>query len=200
MPVFTLADLEKQLGDIAVRARDLTPVMRVGGIMYLSETQSRFDRATGPTGVPWMPLRFGRPQGGTKPLSNTGLLRQSFTFTNTAFSFAVGTNAVQASLMHAGGTVRPVRAKALTIPLTKEAVYAGRAGNMDGLFFYRQKKTGNTFLARREQGRGKNPRLRLHWLLTDKAVVPARPIVGVSDEFLSKYLPILADYLRTGRL
>lgn len=195
MATITLNELENRYGRIAVRATDLRPVLTLGSQMYLSEVKDRFARGVGPDGTPWVPLKHRRPQGGNRPLLNTGLLRASYTAFATPWSFGVSTNAVQASLQHYGGTVKPVKGRYLTIPLTKEAVYAGRAPNMPDLFVSHNSRS--LTLARRE---GKSNRLRHHWLLVTSVTIPARPQVGISQQLLDRFLPVLVNYLRTGSL
>jgi phage gpG-like protein len=197
MAVLTLDELERQFGQIAVRATDLSPAMQAGGIMAVSDWRNRLVTGIDIHGRRFTPLRFPRPQGGTQPLRNTGLLTASVTSTYTPTSFRVGTVARQAALMNYGGTVRPTNAKAITIPLTKEAVYAGRAGNMGGLFVWKSRQSGKAFLARRE---GSPPRLVLHWLLADKVTIPPREFAGISQGVFERFKVALVNYLRTGSL
>lgn len=195
MPTITLDDLERQFGEIAVRTTNLQPVMQAGGVMYLSEVKDRFNQSVGPDGTPWLPLKMPRPQGGSLPLRSTGMLLASFSSFYTPSSFGVGTNHPGARVHQYGATIRPVKAKKLTIPLTKEAVYAGRATNMSGLFILRSGRS--LFLARRE---GKANRVRRHWLLVDRVKVLARPMVGISQPLLNRTIRLLVGYFRTGKL
>lgn len=193
MRTITLQELENEFGLIAVRATTLEPFTRAAGLMYLSEVKDRFARSVGPDNQPWTPLSYSRPQGGSSPLRNTGLFSMSFSAYHTSNSFGVGTNAIQANLMHHGGTVVPKSKRYLTIPQTKDAIYAGSARAMPGLFFVRRPQFA--YLARREGGS-----VRIHWLLVTKVTIPARPIVGVSAPFLDRVKVALVNYLRTGSL
>ena len=71
-----------------------------------------------------------------------------------------------------GGVVRPVRAKALAVPLRPEAYGVNpREGTVANLFVLASKKSGKAFLA----GRGPDGKTRLYWILLHHARVPADP-------------------------
>lgn len=100
----------------------------------------------------WRPLRpltvFGRRQGSSVPLSDTGGLRQSFTYKATDSSVAIGT-AKAVARYHQFGTqpyvIRPRRKKVLAFPAPPEWIAAmqaaakarGRSG--PGLYVRRRK-------------------------------------------------------------
>lgn len=186
--LLTLADLEREFGRVEVRVHDFRPVTKTGGIMALAEVRRRFDTGTGPDGMPWAPLAFPRPEGGSIPLRNHGILAASYTYESGGDYFRVGTNHEAARLQHYGGTVVPIAAKFLTLPITREAVYAGRARNMPGLHAEANDRGGvladNQHVA--------------HWLLVKSVTIPARPQVGLSDELFRRWCGILVTYLRTG--
>lgn len=150
--------------------------LAIGSVMQ-ADVRERFQTSTDPDGRPWRPLRRPRPQGGTKPLLNTGQLRNSIVPVVTADGGAVGTNHVAARLHNGGGTIRPKKGKALAIPLTREAVRAGSP---------RRFKRRLVLLAGKRQGgpaklvEWKGGKAVAHFLLVKKVVVPARRFAGLS--------------------
>lgn len=197
MRTITLQDLERQFGEFSYRATDLSPVMRIGGLMALSEVKARFQTGTGPDGRTWAPLRFPRPEGGTIPLRNHGILAASYTSESDSTSFRVGTNLEKARVHHYGATIYPVKRKALTIPLTKEAVRAGSARAQGGLVLM------GRYLVKKDPPRavkGQTQKIVRHWILVLSVTIPARPQVGVSDALFKRFSYILVNFLRSGRL
>lgn len=190
--IITLEQLEEEYGGIAARATNLAPVMRVGGLMGVAEIKSRFDTQTDPNGATWAPLRFPRPEGGAIPLRNHGTLAASYSFESGQDFFRTGTNLRKARLLHYGGEVVPVTKKWLTIPLTKEAVYAGDAPSQQGLHFRKRKDSNVAGLFDANGVR--------HWLLVKRVVIPSRKQVGASPALLEKFRFVLVNYLRTGEL
>lgn len=186
----TLEELEREFGRIEVRARDLRPVMRAGGLMGLSEVRTRFHTQTDPSGVPWAPLAHARPEGGTLPLRNHGTLAASFTSESGPDFFRVGTNLPHARLLHFGGVVTPKNKRFLTLPLTREAVYAGSARNQTGLHFQGNARAGVLADAAGVA----------HWALVKRVTVPPRRIVGLSALTFRRWAGLLVHYLRSGRM
>lgn len=193
MRVITLDQLADTYGLLGARIADPSPAMRVGGIMGLNEVQERFSTQKDPDGAPWPALRFARPEGGNIPLRNHGTLLASYTSEYGPDFWRVGTNLKKARLLHFGGTVVPVNKKWLTIPLTREAVYAGAAPNQPGLHFQRTQDPGSA-------GLYDNAGVK-HWHLTKRVVVPPRKQVGASDALIDDWLDnVLVPYLTTGEL
>lgn len=91
-------------------------------------------------------------------------------------TLALSANGPGARLMQQGGTIRPVRARVLTIPVTPEAARSAGPRSMPGLV------RGPGGLGRRE---GKRGRFKLHWRFAASVTVPARPFVGFSAETLA---------------
>jgi phage gpG-like protein len=133
-----------------------------------------------PDGAAYAPLRFSRPQGGNKPLMNRGILRASLSAEFTGETLFLRANAPGARLQQEGGTIVPTKGKALTIPLTVEAVRAGGARNFPRpLFVLRNSGSQNGVLAERV-GKGKKARVVVHYLLRNRVQVDARPFLGLS--------------------
>jgi phage virion morphogenesis protein len=146
------------------------PTQRQLVVALTSDVKRRFQTSTAPDGARWRPLKFKRPRGGNKPLLDTGRLMASITGRSTPTEIVVGTAHPAAALHQFGGTVRPKKGQYLAIPLTREAQRAGSPRRMKGT-----KKV--PLFARRVAGQ-----LVGHFLLAKKAVVPARPFLGLSKE------------------
>lgn len=149
--------------------------------VLVGDVKRRFATGTTPEGQRWRPLKYARPRGGDKPLLDTGRLMNSITGRVEATAVVVGTAHPAAPLAQFGGVVRPKKAKALAIPLTKEAVRAGSPRRMRGsqkvpLF---AKKVGGKWVG--------------HFLLVKKVTVPARPFLGVSKEAARVVAAVLFD-------
>lgn len=121
----------------AITDTGLVPVLlQRARVLMQKDVRENFQASKDPDGQPWKPLKFPRVRGGDKPLLDTGLLRASVTTKAegnieqyTATSVTIGTNRPGANLHQKGGTVLPVKAKALAIPLTKEALRSGGPRN-----------------------------------------------------------------------
>jgi hypothetical protein len=88
----------------------------------------------------------------------------------------------------------PKKAKRLVVPLTKEAKEATQPGKYDGLFKWKNPKTGNEFLARvvaEGRGKKKKKKLELMYILLDKATIPKRPFIR--DGIAKSRLRLKAD-------
>lgn len=192
------------LGDDLARINWRRPLKALS-ILLESYTKQNFERGTSPDGVPWEQLHHARPnsKGGDLPLRDRGILMASVTahgeghvenITDTSLEW--GTALDYAGLHQEGGTVTPKNAGALSIPLTVEATrYRSPRDFPAGLFVWKS-KTGHAFLAQsQEKGRGKNKhtQLNLHYLLLKSVTVPARPFVGLSEEFLKDADELLLD-------
>jgi phage gpG-like protein len=134
-----------------------------------------------PDGTAYAPLRFARPQGGNKPLLNNGLLRGALSAEFAGDAIFLRANSPGANLHQYGGTIVPVRAKALTIPLTREAVRAGGARNFPRpLFVLKRSEDPRGGALAERVGKGKRARIVVHYLLRKKVQVEARPYLGIS--------------------
>jgi phage gpG-like protein len=138
--------------------------------VLVSDVKRRFATSTTPEGTRWRPLKFKRPRGGDKPLLDTGRLMASITGRSSPTEIVVGTAHPAAPLHQFGGVVRPKKGKYLAIPLTKEAQRAGSPRRLKG-------SKSVPLFARKVEGKWVG-----HFLLARKAVVPARPFLGLSRE------------------
>ncbi len=158
----------------AATARELLEIGR-------ADIKRRFQTGTAPDGSAWRPLKYSRPSGAGKPLQDTGRLMASIQGRHTATELVWFTAEAAAGLMHYGGTIVPRRAKFLAIPLTREAKRAGSPRRLRGT------KVVPLF-ARLTGGRMVG-----HFLLCKKAVVPARPFMGLSERAQGAIAEVLAE-------
>lgn len=154
---------------------------RIGGIA-VSLVQKNIEQGS------WAPnagLTAAVKQG-NKPLRDRGPLLSSITYRVEGNKVVVGTNHPAAELLHNGGTVRPVKSKALAIPagpwvrtmmrdtdLSPRLVLDQLRGS--GWYIWRQ---GNVILGRKQGG--KKP-LAL-FILRTAVTVPPRPFMRLPPE------------------
>jgi phage gpG-like protein len=179
---------------------DFSPALDRCRIAIVSSTKENFAGGHAPDGTPWPALRFPRPgsKGTDRPLRDKGLLAASVTARGaegnierrTPTSLEWGSNLDKAGLHQYGGTIRPTKAKALSIPLTREAVRAGSPRNMDNLF-----RIGRTLVEAKQKGKGKRSFTELvrHYILVDEVKIPARPFLGWNDPLADECGEILAE-------
>ena len=166
---------------------------RAIALVLLSGLRRRFQTATGPDGRPWPALARPRPQGGSLPLMNTGVLRNSYQTRVEADGASIASPLPQARLHNFGGVIRPRAAKALAVPLTAEAQRAGSPRRFPRPLAYRpaRKGGGNTVAV---LGENRNGRWVGQYALVKEVKVPARPHVGASAEDLAAIDEIAAGY------
>jgi phage gpG-like protein len=156
-----------------------------------------FARQVSPEGVPWKKLAHPRPRGGSLVLQDTGRLRNSCKATATATQIVLTASHPGANVHQYGATIRPVRAKRLAVPMTREAARVGSPrGRFPRPLFVLVARTGSLFLAESKlKGRGKKrkPETVLQYALRASVTVPARPFVGFSEETLRKIDRLYAD-------
>ncbi|MFO0937836.1 MAG: phage virion morphogenesis protein [Gemmataceae bacterium] len=191
------------------------PLGKRMGLVLAGDMKGHFERGSGPNGERWAPIQ-PRPQGGSKPLLNTGRLRASIKGRAERDGASAGTNAIQANLMNAGGTIRPIKAKFLAIPLTREAVRAGSPRDFPRELFVIRTKNGHLLLVehppRTRTGKIKKRRLNdsekmlasqystgssfvAQYVLKKSVVIPARPFNGFTDGAIEDVTLMATDYL-----
>jgi len=192
-----------------------SPLGKRMGLVLASDMKGHFDRGSGPNGERWAPIQ-PRPQGGDKPLLNTGRLRASIKGRAEPNGASAGTNVIYANLMNAGGTIRPTKAKFLAIPLTREAARASGPRNFPRKLFVIRSKNGNLLLVEAPPltKTGKKKKLKRneseqkladkynaggemvpHYVLKKSVTIPARPFNGFTDAAVDDVLNIATDYL-----
>jgi len=143
---------------------------------------SRIVRAFPRTGA-GVPSSPGQP-----PAVQGGALRHSMTYRITGRVLTVGTNLVYAAILHFGGTIRPKRAKALTIPIAPEA-RGKRARDFENTFVLRRGDDApGEGLIMQKLGEG---RVRPLFALRTSVTIEPRPYMGWDQRDKSKLLTIL---------
>jgi phage gpG-like protein len=162
-------------------------VQRPVAMVLVADVQDQFYNGHDASGQPFAPLKFPRPAGGNRPLLNQAILANSYTAETDPRGVTVGSSHVAAALHQFGGVIRPVKAKALTIPLTKEASQYGSPRRFPRPLFV----AAGGLVERTGQG----PRAKLvkHFLFVRSVTVPARP-VGFSQQAQDDAAELVADY------
>lgn len=146
-------------------------------------------------GRPFLPLRHERASGkGGMPLRDKGLLAASISATMPQETVILSANSPGARLQNYGGIVRPkkAKAKALAIPVSKEA---GRVGSPGGgrfprPLFFRATKSASSVGVLCESVGGV---LVVHYVLVKEVRIPARQFLGWSAPTLDRIQQLLAD-------
>jgi phage gpG-like protein len=172
--------------------KEALPILKV---ISVAGTREHFAESRGPDGKPWPALKHPRPDGGNKPLLDKGLLQASISASVTQEELWLRANHPGAAVHQFGATIVPKRAKALTIPVSKEAKRIGSPGR--GRFprplFVVARGAGQTgFLA---EGRPDGKGITIHYLLRRSVTIPARPYLGWSESTIKKMERVLADKL-----
>lgn len=154
-------------------------------VAAVAGAKRNFQTSTAPDGTPWAPLKFPRPNGGGKPLLDTGLLMASLSATFDGDTLTLRANGPGAAVHNFGAAIRPVKGKYLAIPVTREARKAtGPRAFPRKLFFVPRKSgPGGSLAEAVEKGKQKG-QLLVHYLLRDHVDVPAREFLGFSSETL----------------
>lgn len=194
--------------------KDLKPAFTDAGIRMQRVIALRFQNGNG-----WpKSIRAMREGGKTMLLSNR--LRNSIAFKIPAGqgkdgsaegvwqlqeqSLFMGTNAWYARILHHGGVITPRRAKALVVPLNKDArralVGAGSQGvrGIEGLTFIPRKGKAPLLVKDVVKGRGKNRGVVAlePWFILMKSVrVPARPYMYFDEKDLAMIERVFARHV-----
>lgn len=186
-----LADRLQRAAQTATREIPAS-VGRKLAVAAVSGAKQHFQTSTAPDGTPWAPLKHPRPSGGSKPLLDTGLLRSSLSATFEGDTLTLRANGPGAALHNFGGTVRPVNAKFLAIPVSREASKAAGPRTFPRKLFFVKGKAGpgGSLAEKRAKGKGKG-QLIVHYLLRDHVTVSARPYMGFSRETLEAMAEIV---------
>lgn len=174
----TLADAPKAVADaVTSLAGPLDPLLgKVLARILHSEVKGHIVTGTDPRGVKYQPLKHARPNGGSQPLQDSGRLGASFASRFDGTGFEVSTVYPGAGLHNFGGVVRPVKAKYLAIPVTKEAKRSGGPRRFKGKLSVRPtRKRGVLLLVG-----GKDDAVQ--FVLVKSVTIPKREFMGVSEK------------------
>lgn len=165
---------------------------RAIGVVLLSGMRRRFDRGVDPLGRPWPALQHPRPAGGSKPLLNFGILRNSYRVRTYPDGAEVYSDLPQARLHNFGGVIRPRSGKALAIPLTVAATRSGGPRRFPRRLQYRPVPNPRNVVGVLYERVGKV--VTDHFLLVKRVEIPARWHVGASEEDLATIGQIAAEH------
>lgn len=189
----TLVELSGYLAGAVARLAQpqLDKALKFIEIASRSEHLQRFNKGVAPDGTPWVPLRFPRvnSKGADKPLLDTGVLRASVVVKADKNSVIASSNHISAGVHQFGATIVPKKAKFLTIPLTKEARYAGSPRRFKRPLHFRMSKGKGKGVAGEQIGN----RFVAHFALVKSVTVPARPFLGFSKELIALAEEAIAD-------
>jgi phage virion morphogenesis protein len=154
------------------------------GAYFVTATQRRFERETGPDGRPWARLKprtaaariGGHRRGYENMLRVTARLFQSIVYDAGEDDITVGTNVIYAALQQLGGTIE--------MPARQQTIYQN----------YDEKKDlfDPTFRRRARSNFARDVTVAAH-LVT----VPGRPYLGVDDADRKEVLSIIEDHFKT---
>lgn len=205
MKSISLAELESMLRSSPELAKEaIAAVSQEIEVIAVADVRQRLNQGLTPEGTPFAPLAFPRPQGGNKPLQNTGILAASVSASCTESELILRANAPGARLQQEGGIVRPVKAKALAIPLTKEAVRAGSPRNFTAgrLFPFKSAKGGG--LATQDEKPGKRgkygtkvkAKITVHYIFRASVTIPERRYLGLSEAARGRIAGVIGSEMR----
>ncbi len=153
--------------------------------------QRRFQTGTGPGGKKWKrksPLTM-MTTGQSVALTLTGLLRESMAIRiDGDDKGAVGSSDFRALVHHEGRTIKPVRAKMLAIPVTREAAMVTSPRKIAGLF----SPKGKRVLARSDGSGG----LEILFILKSQVKIPERKIFGTDKREEKQLKEISKEHLK----
>lgn len=159
-----------------------------GGVLQSEAARTFRDQADPITGAPWKPTgqlalstRVGGGSGGKALLDKAGsggLLGSLVSGAPdiTGESVRIGSNLPYAKIQNEGGTVEPVNAKFLAIPITRKAHLAGSPR--------RFKETPRD-------------RLRDNYVFVKKVTIPARPYIGISQRCADRLVALTVNFINS---
>jgi phage virion morphogenesis protein len=127
------ARAKRRIEDMAKRAKDLTPVLRVVGEDVRTFVDDRFETKTDPTGAAWAPMAEStrRQRGDDASLMvDTARLRQSTAVVVARTQMRVGTNVEYGTYHHVGTGRLPSRRSLPFSQSGRELEMAGPAGEL----------------------------------------------------------------------
>jgi phage gpG-like protein len=180
------AKLERAvMQNAAVRLKTVGEWMRARVVEKISQGKTRTQG----------PSRPGQP-----PHVDTGYLRQSITWilNDKALRLRVGTGVIYGRILELGGPVRPVKAKMLSVPISKEAKkHKGSPRIFPKPLQMIQRKGGPPLLIEeRKGGCHGGQRCIIHYVLVPKVVIAKRPYLRPT---LEEQWQAILRILRTGR-
>lgn len=173
---------------------DKEPLFKRVKQALVSATKRNFSEGHGPNGELWPGLKHREG----KPLRDKGLLMASVFGAGhvenaTPNTLTWGTNLSYAAIHQHGGTIVPKNAKALAIPLTREAQRAGSPRDFKRPLVL-LKRQGKPSLLVTTKGKGKNARLEPQYILLASVTIPVRPFLGWSPKLTETVQKLTGDW------
>lgn len=168
-------------------------MMKPLSIIALGGMRQHFVDQRGPDGKPWAKLAHPRPDGGDQVLRDKGTMYNALGCVISGERLILVLSHPGANVHNFGAVLTPKKARALAIPLTREAKRVGspkRNAFPRPLFVIVSQKK-KAFLAERVTGGS----LVLHYILLKSVKIPQRLIVGFSDKTLDKMSDFAAGRL-----
>lgn len=177
--------------------------LKAGLLILVGATKECFQASRSPDGAPWEPLHHPRIEGGDKPLLNHGILEASLSgrgpgaiATIDDAELVYGTHLDRAPIHQYGGIIRPTRAGALSIPLTKEALRAGPASKFPIPLGMVKRPGKNPLLVETKKAEGgKAAKAIFHYVLVKSVEIAARPFLGINRDSVDKITMAFMDFL-----
>lgn len=202
----------KTMKEYAERTANIAPALSSIGMHMVRSVQRNFQAGGRP--AKWPQSMRGAQEGGL-PLSMTAGLRRSIAYLTRGNEVWIGTNKTYGRIQQMGGTVLPKRAKALAIPLNREARRAAvgvqSIREIEGLFFVPSKSPGSIGVLARAKGvrkmRGKEasvwrpgqkPEIQPMFELRKRVKIPPRPYLVIQAEDRVYIDRIMKRYIESG--
>lgn len=180
----TTLDLTTALADVTgfppQVAGAVAGILPAAAVRAKAGVTDHFRTGIGPDGVSWRALAFPRPSGGTQPLRDQGLLEASVTARVEGDTIVLRASHPGARTHQYGAVIRPVRAKSLAIPVSREAARVASPRTFGrSLAFVPGRKGGNA-VGRLVEDRGGRRQPKTHYILVRSVKVPRRMYLGFS--------------------
>jgi phage gpG-like protein len=182
------------LGELLARARNPRSALVAAGLIGLRSVQRNFD-------VGGRPTRWKQKTSGERShLQRSGRLQRSVRYQVLANGIKWGTRQRHAALHHFGGTIRPKRAKYLSIPIGDDRRLAVGAGAFfrrypDRVFsVFKDGARGTVFIKDSPDSEDAKP----IFVLRRKVTLPARPFLLLQDEDHARIVDMFESHLAGG--
>jgi phage gpG-like protein len=178
--------------------------------LIVHDIEENFRQSHGPDGTPWPALAHPRAnsQGSDKPLLDKGFLMASAVGPGTGHieemtgsRLIIGSSLPQAGIHQRGGTITPKNARALAVPVSKEAAnFAWSPGNRLKNFpvplALIQREGHPPVLIESRSGHGrKGEQSIVHFVLLPQVTIPARPFIGIGPDTQRKINTIFGSFV-----
>lgn len=189
--IFDASDAFSRLRALERRITNL-PFRKIG-LYVATSTKRRIKAGITPEGRPFRRISSITEvaKGSSKPLQDTGRLRNSITYKAGRDYVAIGTNLVYGRLHQFGGEVVARNSRFLTIPLRRKAKRYRPHEFPERLFVMRHGR--NLYLV---SSSGGGRVLKFWYMLKRRVNIPSRPFLGLSADDRAQITAIVLNHLR----